>query len=33
LKHLTLADLGWSAHFAAQIADDPAQSTHAFRLS
>jgi ribosome biogenesis GTPase len=33
LKHLTLADLGWSDHFAAQIADDPAQTTHACRLS
>lgn len=33
MKHLTLADLGWSAHFAAQIADDLAQSAHACRLS
>ena len=33
MKHLTLADLGWSAHFAAQIADEPAHSAHACRLS
>jgi ribosome biogenesis GTPase len=30
---MTLADLGWSARFAAQIADDPAQIDHVFRLS
>ncbi|MGI3183764.1 ribosome small subunit-dependent GTPase A [Nioella aestuarii] len=33
MKHLTLADLGWSNHFAAQIADDPAQSNLVCRLS
>ncbi len=33
MKHLSLADLGWSAHLAAQIAEDPAQSAHACRLS
>jgi len=33
LENLTLADLGWSAHFAAQIADDPAQIAHACRLT
>lgn len=33
MDNYTLADLGWSAHFAAQIADDPAQTDLACRLS
>ncbi len=33
MENLTLADLGWSAQFAAQIADDPAQIAHACRLT
>lgn len=30
---MTLADLGWSAHFAAQIADDLAQPCHPMRIA
>ena len=30
---MTLSDLGWSARFAAEIADDPAQIANVFRLS
>lgn len=33
MENLSLADLGWSHHFAAQIADDPAQTTLACRLT
>lgn len=33
MTRLSLSDLGWSDHFAAQISDDPAHSSHAMRLT